>query len=151
MEDPLICNEVLDSDLVNEESLPIRETESPELALIPEKSSEMNEDFSSVRKDHNFTSEVSEGMEDFLSWRRQYVPSVEKDEIEDDDPDAPTIKFTEDIEMINEKADITEETDGGMSGLEECPPNELPSAREPKKMTVSGTGAEFENHLKLSS
>lgn len=69
--------------------------------------------------------------------------------MEEDDPDVPTIKFTEDIELINEKSSSEEETDKEFYNIEECPLNELPSHKVPKKMTVSGTGLEFAHHLKM--
>ena len=77
-DDQLFCDEQLDSHILDSSSF---------LKLDP----------SPVRETRVVNTEVSEGVEEFLAWRRNYA---NVDEGSEEEHDEPTIKFTDDVSKL---------------------------------------------------
>lgn len=116
---------ILDDDLVCTENLDLNLIESAEKHMLP---IEQPSPVANV-----IQSEVSEGIEDFLAWRRNY--GITDDSQDDIEHEVPTITFTDEI--------IEEESSQLEVGSEDCAAHIPPSSKIPKKMTISGTGEAF--------
>lgn len=77
-----------------------------------------------------FQSDASDGIEEYLAWRRYYGKT---DESEEEENEIPTIQFTDDINSISELE----------IGIDDCQAHVPPQTRLPKKMTESGNSETF--------